>query len=117
MIQKRKVGALVLAALLVLATATDADAQRRRARRAPSPPPPPAVAQHVTIMDGASGAILQCTECEAPIPPASMAKLMTVLIVLEQLRARRITMDTRFRVSEFVWLAHVLADQCRSRGA
>lgn len=103
---QRKFGAIALAALLVVAAATDADAQRRRARRAPAPPPPPAVAQHVTIMDGASGAILQCADCDTPIPPASMAKLMTVLVVLEQLRARRITMDTRFRVSEYAWREH-----------
>jgi serine-type D-Ala-D-Ala carboxypeptidase (penicillin-binding protein 5/6) len=106
MISGRKLGAFALAALLVLALAPDADAQRRRTRRAPAPPPPPAVAQHVTIMDGASGAILRCEDCEAPIPPASMAKLMTVLIVLEKLRAGEITMNTRFRVSEYAWREH-----------
>lgn len=106
MISGRKLGAFALTALLVLALAPDADAQRRRSRRAPAPPPPPAVAQHVTIMDGASGAILRCEDCEAPIPPASMAKLMTVLIVLEKLRAGDITMNTRFRVSEYAWREH-----------
>lgn len=103
---QRKFGAFALVALLVLALAPDADAQRRRARRAPAVPPTPAIAQHVTIMDGASGAILSCENCEAPIPPASMAKLMTVLIVLERLRAHEITMDTRFRVSEYAWREH-----------
>lgn len=103
---RRKLSAFALAAVLVMALATDADAQRRRSRRAPAPPPPPAVAQHVTIMDGASGAILQCNDCNTPIPPASMAKLMTVLIVLERLRSRQITYDTRFRVSEYAWREH-----------
>jgi D-alanyl-D-alanine carboxypeptidase (penicillin-binding protein 5/6) len=60
-------------------------------------------AQHVTIMDAESGAILFCDNCEAPIPPASMSKLMTVLIVLDQLRAGSITMETRFTVSERAW--------------
>jgi D-alanyl-D-alanine carboxypeptidase (penicillin-binding protein 5/6) len=106
MISARKLGAFALAALLVLALAPDADAQRRRARRPPAPPPPPAIAQHVTIMDGASGAVLRCEDCNAPIPPASMAKLMTVLIVLEKLRAGEITMNTRFRVSEYAWREH-----------
>jgi serine-type D-Ala-D-Ala carboxypeptidase (penicillin-binding protein 5/6) len=106
MYSQRKLGAFALVALMVLALAPDADAQRRRARRAPAPPPPPAIAQHVTIMDGASGAILRCEDCEAPVPPASMAKLMTVLIVLEHLRAREITMSTRFRVSEYAWREH-----------
>jgi D-alanyl-D-alanine carboxypeptidase (penicillin-binding protein 5/6) len=60
-------------------------------------------AQHVTIMDSESGAILFCDECETAIPPASMSKLMTVLIVLDQLRAGSITMDTQFTVSERAW--------------
>jgi D-alanyl-D-alanine carboxypeptidase (penicillin-binding protein 5/6) len=97
---QRALGAVTLA--LVMAAAPVADAQRRR--RAPAPPP--AVAQHVTIMDGASGAILACEDCDAPISPASMAKLMTVLIVLEQLSARRITYDTRYPVSEYAWREH-----------
>jgi D-alanyl-D-alanine carboxypeptidase (penicillin-binding protein 5/6) len=101
---RRALGALTLA--LVMAIAPAADAQRRRARRPPPPPPPPAVAQHVTIMDGASGAILACNDCETPIPPASMAKLMTVLVVLERLRARAITFETRFPVSEYAWREH-----------
>lgn len=101
---QRALGALTLA--LVMAIAPAADAQRRRARRPPPPPPPPAVAQHVTIMDGASGAILACNDCETPIPPASMAKLMTVLVVLERLRARAITFETRFPVSEYAWREH-----------
>jgi D-alanyl-D-alanine carboxypeptidase (penicillin-binding protein 5/6) len=95
-----------LAAFLVLALAPDADAQRRRAGRVAPPPQPAAVAQHVTIMDGASGALLFCNDCETPMPPASMAKLMTVLVVLEALRAGDITMDTRFRVSEYAWREH-----------
>jgi D-alanyl-D-alanine carboxypeptidase (penicillin-binding protein 5/6) len=101
---QRALGALTLAVVLALAPA--ADAQRRRARRPPPPPPPPAVAQHVTIMDGASGAILACGDCETPIPPASMAKLMTVLVVLERLRAGSITYETRFPVSAYAWREH-----------
>jgi D-alanyl-D-alanine carboxypeptidase (penicillin-binding protein 5/6) len=89
-----------------MAIAPAADAQRRRNRPPPPPPPPPAVAQHVTIMDGASGAILSCEDCNTPIPPASMAKLMTVLIVLEQIQAGRINYDTRFTVSEYAWREH-----------
>lgn len=94
-----------LTLVIALALAPAADAQRRR-NRAPPPPPPPAVAQHVTIMDGASGAILDCENCNEPIPPASMAKLMTVLVVLEELQSGRITYDTRYTVSEYAWREH-----------
>lgn len=91
--------------VLAVIAAPDADAQRRRAR-APATPPAPAVAQHVTIMDGASGALLLCEDCEQAIPPASMAKLMTVLIVLERLRDRSISYETQFTVSEYAWREH-----------
>jgi D-alanyl-D-alanine carboxypeptidase (penicillin-binding protein 5/6) len=101
--------ARALCALILVATMAaplDADAARRRARRPSPPPPAPAVAQHVTIMDGATGAILDCETCNEPIPPASMAKLMTVLVVLEQIRAGRINYRTHFQVSEYAWREH-----------
>ncbi len=91
--------------VVTLALPLEADAQRRRLR-APSPPPAPAVAQHVTIMDAATGAILDCQNCDEPVPPASMSKLMTILVVLEQLQAGRINYNTHFRVSEYAWREH-----------
>lgn len=100
----RALGPLILAAILALAS-TSADAQRNR-RGAAARPSPPAVAQHVTIMDGASGAILSCQDCETPIPPASMAKLMTVLLVLERLQAGAISNETMFPVSVYAWREH-----------
>lgn len=99
----RALSAFLLVSAII--AAPDADAQRRRAR-APASPPAPAVAQHVTIMDGASGALLLCEDCEQAIPPASMAKLMTVLIVLERLRDRSISYETQFTVSEYAWREH-----------
>ncbi|HET9230248.1 MAG TPA: D-alanyl-D-alanine carboxypeptidase family protein [Vitreimonas sp.] len=100
----RALCALVLVA--TMAAPLDADAQRRRTRRPAAPPPPPAVAQHVTIMDAATGAILACQNCNEPIPPASMAKLMTVLVVLEELQSGRINYRTHYRVSEYAWREH-----------
>lgn len=87
----RAVAAVVLSALVWAVAASQALAQSE------------ARARHVTIMDAQSGAVLLCDECEAPIPPASMSKLMTVLIVLERLRAGAITMDTEFTVSPRAW--------------
>jgi D-alanyl-D-alanine carboxypeptidase (penicillin-binding protein 5/6) len=57
-------------------------------------------------MDVASGAILQCDDCNTPIAPASMSKLMTVLIVLERLAAGDITLETQYAVSEYAWRDH-----------
>ncbi|HCK84666.1 MAG TPA: D-alanyl-D-alanine carboxypeptidase [Hyphomonadaceae bacterium] len=67
-------------------------------------------ARHLAIMDGATGILLHCDDCETPIPPASMSKLMTVLIVAERLQAGRITLDTRFRVSENAWRHGAMSD-------
>lgn len=67
-------------------------------------------ARHLAIMDGATGILLHCDDCESPIPPASMSKLMTVLMVAERLQAGRITLDTRFRVSENAWRHGAMSD-------
>lgn len=67
-------------------------------------------AAHVTIMDGASGAILFCRDCNVPMAPASMSKLMTVLLVAEALQDGRISMNTRYRVSENAWRHGAMSD-------
>jgi D-alanyl-D-alanine carboxypeptidase (penicillin-binding protein 5/6) len=92
-----------LIGIVMLCAAMAASAQAQTIAPAPG-------AQHVTIMDGASGAILYCDECETPIPPASMSKLMTVEIVAEEIRAGRINMNTRFRVSENAWRHGAMSD-------
>ncbi|MEQ1617513.1 MAG: D-alanyl-D-alanine carboxypeptidase family protein [Terricaulis sp.] len=90
--------ACLTALALLLILAAPAQAQRRRA--------PPMPAQHVVIMDAASGLVLSCEQCEAAVAPASMSKLMTVLLVLEALERGEITLETRYRVSEYAWRQH-----------
>lgn len=92
--------------LVLCAAVLPASAQPRRGRAAPPAPvaaPAPAGAQHVTVMDGETGILLACDQCETPIPPASMSKLMTILIVAERLASGRINENTRLRVSENAW--------------
>lgn len=67
-------------------------------------------AQHVTIMDAASGAVLFCDDCDTPMPPASMSKIMTVLLIAEALEAGRINLNTRYRVSENAWRHGAMSD-------
>ncbi|MBY0564530.1 MAG: D-alanyl-D-alanine carboxypeptidase [Hyphomonadaceae bacterium] len=67
-------------------------------------------AQHVTILDGETDLLLRCDECEAPMPPASMSKLMTVLLVAERLQSGQLSLDTRFRVSENAWRHGAMSD-------
>lgn len=95
----RALCALILATLVVV---PHAGAQQT--------PPPPSAARHVAIMDGQTGILLYCDDCNTPVPPASMSKLMTVLLVAERLQAGTITMDTRFRVSERAWRHGAMSD-------
>lgn len=60
-------------------------------------------AQHIAILDYGTGQTLYCRDCDVAMPPASMSKLMTMLIVADQLRAKKITLDTQFPVSENAW--------------
>ncbi len=67
-------------------------------------------ASHVAIMDGDTGLMLYCQDCETPMPPASMSKLMTMLLVAEALEAGRVTEDTLFTVSERAWRHGAVSD-------
>lgn len=60
-------------------------------------------ATHALIMDGNSGDILFEKNGYEPIPPASMSKLMTAAIVLDQIKQGKIGPDTPFDVSEKAW--------------
>ncbi len=93
----------LLMAALLFSLADSADA--RRAPRRTAAPPAPALlgAQHAVIMDGATGVLLACDDCETPIPPASMSKLMTILMVAERIHAGSINENTTFAVSENAW--------------
>ena len=118
--------ALVIVALVALSGAS-ATARPRAAHRhtahhaaAPAPTPPPAPvsangaftspATHAVIMDGDSGAILYCQNCDVPMPPASMSKLMTVLVVADLLKAGHLRFDQTFHVSENAWRHGAMSD-------
>jgi D-alanyl-D-alanine carboxypeptidase (penicillin-binding protein 5/6) len=91
----KQAGWAVALALLALPIASG----QPRSSTAPAAQAP----RHVAILDNASGALLRCDNCNTPMPPASMSKLMTALLVAEELAAGRITENTVFRVSERAW--------------
>ncbi|MBL8550443.1 MAG: D-alanyl-D-alanine carboxypeptidase [Hyphomonadaceae bacterium] len=62
------------------------------------------------IMDAGTGITLFCENCREPMPPASMSKLMTILLVAEAIEAGRINENTRFRVSENAWRHGAMSD-------
>ena len=51
------------------------------------------------VYDMSTGTVLLDKNADVPLPPASMSKLMTILMLFEALRDGRVTMETAFTVS------------------
>jgi D-alanyl-D-alanine carboxypeptidase (penicillin-binding protein 5/6) len=60
-------------------------------------------APYVILLDAATGTVLFEKSADIPTPPSSMAKLMTSEVVFNELKQRRITLDTEYLVSEDAW--------------
>lgn len=60
-------------------------------------------ARAAMVVDLTSGTVLLDKNSDAPLPPASMSKLMTLNMVFEALAEGRLSLDERFRVSEKAW--------------
>lgn len=58
------------------------------------------LARSAMIVDQTTGTVLMAKDADRPVPPASMSKLMTLHMLFEALRDGRVTMDTKFLVSE-----------------
>ncbi len=80
--------ASAMLALLLLATAARADTT---------------IAPNAILIDGTTGTVLLEKNADEPLPPASMSKLMTVLMVFERLNAGVLSMDQTFPVSHKAW--------------
>ena len=81
--------------LAIVVSTTQASAQ--------TPDPIVSAAPRVAIMDHRTGQLLYCRQCDIPMPPASMSKLMTMIVVADQVRAGKISLDTAFTISENAW--------------
>ena len=66
----------------------------------PSQIGPPTVARFACMIDAQTGAVLLAKDAEKPMAPSSMAKMMTVYLLFEDLTSGKLKMDTRFSVSE-----------------
>ncbi|MDX8464354.1 D-alanyl-D-alanine carboxypeptidase family protein [Mesorhizobium sp. VK23B] len=55
------------------------------------------------MIDADTGTVLFAKDADKPIPPASMAKLMTMEVVFKAIKSKRITLDDTFVVSENAW--------------
>ena len=83
-----------LLALTALAVVTPAIA---------APPTFQTTARQAILIDFDTGAVLYEKDAESPMFPASMSKIMTSVLVFDELRAGRLQLDSTFRVSEKAW--------------
>lgn len=59
--------------------------------------------EHAILVDYETGTVLFEHNADLPMPPASLAKLMTMYLVFEALRDDRLSLDDAFVVSENAW--------------
>ena len=57
-------------------------------------------AKSAILYDETTNSVLFEKFADNPLPPASMSKLMTLLLTFEALEEKRISLSTKFRVSE-----------------
>jgi D-alanyl-D-alanine carboxypeptidase (penicillin-binding protein 5/6) len=55
------------------------------------------------MIDAETGTVLFSKDADKPIPPASLAKLMTMEVVFNAIKSGRMTLDDTFVVSENAW--------------
>jgi D-alanyl-D-alanine carboxypeptidase (penicillin-binding protein 5/6) len=60
-------------------------------------------AEHAVLMDGDSGQVLWAKDAIAPMPPASMSKLMTLELLFQRLKDGRIKLTDELPISERAW--------------
>ncbi len=60
-------------------------------------------APQAILIDARSGDVLFAKDADTQIPPASMSKLMTMIMVFEGLKAGKLRLDQEFLVSEDAW--------------
>lgn len=60
-------------------------------------------AKQAYMIDADTGTVLYSKDPDAPFPPASLAKLMTMEVVFNAIKTGRVTLDEEFYVSENAW--------------
>lgn len=92
MYDRRILGVVLTTFMLVAGLASGASAQLFETR-----------AQTGFMIDADTGTVLFSKDPDAPIPPASLAKLMTMEVVFNALKTGRLTLQDEFFVSENAW--------------
>ncbi len=109
----------VLAGFTIASIPLPAEAQQRSrpAARQPAKPAPQAQPEPMTpsqigidtfarqayLVDMTTGTVLLAKDADQSMLPSSMAKMMTIYLLWEEMKAGRVRLDTEFRVSERAW--------------
>lgn len=84
-----------------------AQIQSQQAQQPSMPAPalqgPEMAARAYLLLDVSANQVLLEKDADIPVEPASLTKLMTAYIVFDALRAKKITLDQTFGVSERAW--------------
>ena len=79
---------------------------------APVAPPPTLENKAYIVMDFDSGRVLAESNADAPLPPASMTKMMTSYIVEQALKSGRLKPTDMVQVSEYAWCRGTSSESC-----
>ena len=60
-------------------------------------------AREAILLDAETGTVLMSKDPDAPMPPASMSKIMTMYVVFQHLKDGRLSLDDTLPVSEKAW--------------
>ncbi|MCB1379853.1 MAG: D-alanyl-D-alanine carboxypeptidase [Alphaproteobacteria bacterium] len=60
-------------------------------------------AAQAILIDARTGKVLFAKDADTPIPPASMSKMMTMIMVFDGLKSGKLTMDQEFVISQDAW--------------
>ena len=67
------------------------------------PDAPPVSSKSYILMDAGSGSVMAERDGDAPLPPASLTKIMTSFVAASELAAGRITLDDDVPISVKAW--------------
>jgi D-alanyl-D-alanine carboxypeptidase (penicillin-binding protein 5/6) len=97
------VGRLLAAAILLAGVCALAPCALAQKKDAPKKDEPAIAAPHAILIDGRNGSVLFERNADQLIYPASLAKLMTVEYVLNEIKQGRLKLTDEFTVSENAW--------------
>lgn len=96
-LDRRDFGAAIAAAVMLACVPTVAMAQDA------VKPAIETKAKEVLLVDGETGTVLLQKNPDAPFPPASLAKMMTMEVVFEAIASGELSLDTEFPISVHAW--------------